>query len=126
MKRKCIQPEIGQKIALEITFNAARGAGVCLSAQQCKHLMECGCCREDLPALFKATLAGQRTMQASEIYRMVQRKDPTILHKEVHSGTALFRPYGDDPKRGLYVRVGKDNRLYDPEEMTLDAFNRLD
>lgn len=125
MKLRCINPELGRKITLEIGFNAARGAGISLSPAHCKHLMDCTYCREKLPTLFTKAESSQKSMCAYEIFKMAEVNDPRVLRRATHQGLALFRGNDNEPTIGLYVLVGEDNRIHDPEEMTLEDFNRL-
>lgn len=126
MKNKCTNPQLGGKIALEIAFNVSQRRDIHLTPDQSNHLVHCEECNQLLPLWFKKGEATYETGKAYDIVNLAEADDSQVLKKSTKSGTALFKPHGDNGSNGLLVEISSNGTISDAREVTLDEFNRLE
>jgi hypothetical protein len=124
--KKCTDPQISGKIALEIAFNVAQRKDIHLTPEQSQHLVQCERCNQLLPLWFKKGEAAREGSQAYNVIDLAEEGDTRVLKKSTRSGTALFKPHEDDSLKGLLVQISSTGTVYAPQEITLDEFNRLE
>jgi hypothetical protein len=136
-KQKCVDPSVGGKIPLEITFPIAAGKVPFplnleqepdLSPESRHHLEVCECCREDLRAnlalWYRKGMSAYRSNQAMAIVNASEGGDPTIFRRTLTSGVGYFKP-SEGRKTGLFVLVTPEHYVHDAEERTLEEFNEM-
>jgi hypothetical protein len=136
-KLKCVDPSVGNKLALEIIWPISTGQKPVpqnfsgepdLSPEVRQHLELCESCRleleENLKTWYKKAASARKSGQAYAIVNASGSGDPTILRRNIKAGTALFKPQ-DDGSRGLVVLITPEFYINDPEERTLEEFNQM-
>jgi hypothetical protein len=86
----------------------------------------CEKCNQLLPLWFKKGDAARKTNIAYHIVNLAEARDSRVMERTTRSGTALFKPAEEDASKGILVKISSTGVISDPEEVTLDDFNRLD
>lgn len=106
---KCVAPEMGGKIALDIVFLGGQGKEVVLSSDARGHLGRCSFCTQHLGLWRKKAEATYQELQYRSTRKLVDTNDPRTIHERVDEGLALFEPFESDEREGLVVVVDPTN-----------------
>jgi hypothetical protein len=126
MKRSvCVDPELEQRILLEIGLRTAQGRSADLPPDLLEHLAKCESCRSLVPSWAEKGSATHQLIRAQEVVRLGRLNDPSVRSRPFASGTGYYLP--STGGSGLFVVAG-DASPFDIrriEEMTTATFEAL-
>lgn len=124
-KQKCIDPELGRRVYLQVRERAPNQETLLLSSELEDHVRACQHCADLLP-LWIISAQGGLAAAADKLVAEAQRGDPGVLYKRLGSSNAYFRSGSSNSSVGLMVVLREDGSLISVDETTIDKFHELD
>jgi hypothetical protein len=123
-KLRCIDPEVGRRVFLQIGERAPCQEIVLLSGELENHIKMCPHCSEYAPQwILKA--GGGIVARAGKIVSEAREANSAVLHKRQGQLDVYFKPNAPGSADGLMVRAGSGEEIVSVHETTVDIFEGL-
>jgi hypothetical protein len=121
-KQKCIGPDIGKRLYVQIRERAPNQEHVVLSRELEEHVKNCPHCSELAP-LWIIKAGGGLAAAANNLLREVREGSPSVLHRRDGSIDIYFKHKAPGSNEGLMVKVREGGSIASADEVTIDKFN---
>jgi hypothetical protein len=121
MKPKCINPELGKRLYLEIRKKGPHEEHISLVDDLKRHAEACPHCSTLFP-LWMISGGGGLAATAEKVLAEIRQGTPDILHTRGGDLDVYFRRDAPNSRSGLLISVRADGSLNSVDQTTIDRF----